>query len=50
MPLPTKLRTTFLPAVRPGPAETDEDYSDRVRTAMQIELDRQTRHRRPIIG
>lgn len=50
VPLPTKLRTTFLPAMHPVPAEPDEDYADRVRTAMQTELDRQTRHRRPIIG
>ncbi|KXO98345.1 1-acyl-sn-glycerol-3-phosphate acyltransferase [Tsukamurella pseudospumae] len=50
IPLPTKLRTTFLPAMRPEPDEAAEDYADRVRAAMQTELDRQTRYRRPIIG
>ncbi|NMO01486.1 acyltransferase family protein [Gordonia sp. TBRC 11910] len=50
VPLPTKLRTTFLAAMRPEPDETAENYAERIRAAMQTELDRQTRNRRPIIG
>ncbi|MEZ5209775.1 lysophospholipid acyltransferase family protein [Gordonia sp. (in: high G+C Gram-positive bacteria)] len=50
VPLPTKLHTTFLPAMRPQPDEDVKDYAERVRATMQAELDHQTRHRLPIIG
>ncbi|GEE00761.1 glycerol acyltransferase [Gordonia spumicola] len=50
VPLPTKLRTAMLPAMRAEADERPEDYAERVRTVMQVELDRQTRGRRPIIG
>lgn len=50
IPLPTKLRTTILPAMRAEPGEEPEHYAERVRAVMHTELDRQTRHRKPIIG
>jgi 1-acyl-sn-glycerol-3-phosphate acyltransferase len=50
LPLPTKLRTTMLPAMRADADERPEDYAERVRSVMQAELDRQTKNRRPIIG
>ncbi len=50
LPLPTKLRTTILPAMRPDTDESPEEFADRVHTRMQAELDRQTRHRTPILG
>lgn len=50
IPLPTKLRTAILPAMKPGSDETPEQFARRVHEAMQEELDRQTKDRRPIIG
>ncbi|CAM2917397.1 1-acyl-sn-glycerol-3-phosphate acyltransferase [Skermania piniformis] len=50
LPLPTKLRSTILPAMRPAPDESDDDYAQRVHSVMQAELDRQTAGRTPILG
>lgn len=50
LPLPTKLRTTVLPAMKAKKAETAESYADRVQTAMQDALTAMTEHRRPILG
>lgn len=50
LPLPTKLRTTVLPAMRARKGEDVATYADRVRTAMQDALTAMTAHRRPILG
>jgi 1-acyl-sn-glycerol-3-phosphate acyltransferase len=50
LPLPTKLTTAVLPAMRPHPGETTEEFGDRVETVMQAKLTEMTAVRRPIIG
>ncbi|MFE3188415.1 1-acyl-sn-glycerol-3-phosphate acyltransferase [Nocardia sp. NPDC059240] len=50
MPLPTKLRTAVLPQVSMVADEGSDAFAERIRVVMQSELDRQTRHRLPILG
>lgn len=50
IPLPTKLRTTTLPAMWPYPDETAEHFADRIQCAMQREMDRLTAGRRVVLG
>ncbi|MGW6622003.1 hypothetical protein ACWF99_12280 [Nocardia sp. NPDC055002] len=50
IPLPTRIRTAVLPAMRPGPGESAAEFAVRVRQVMQVELDRQTAHRIPLLG
>jgi 1-acyl-sn-glycerol-3-phosphate acyltransferase len=50
LPLPTKLDTAVLPAMRPLPGETHEQFGDRVEAAMQTRLTEMTKGRRPILG
>lgn len=49
-PLPTKLRTTVLPAMQQASDESADDYAQRVHSIMQAELDRQTVGRTPLLG
>jgi 1-acyl-sn-glycerol-3-phosphate acyltransferase len=49
-PLPTKLVTRVLPAMRPADGETAEGYADRVQQAMQRTLTAMTENRRIIRG
>jgi 1-acyl-sn-glycerol-3-phosphate acyltransferase len=49
-PLPTKLVTRVLPAMRPQPDETSADYADRVEWAMQRALTAMTKTRKIIRG
>jgi 1-acyl-sn-glycerol-3-phosphate acyltransferase len=49
-PLPTKLITRVLPAMRPTSEETSEDYADRVQRTMQRALTGMTKTRRIIRG
>jgi 1-acyl-sn-glycerol-3-phosphate acyltransferase len=50
LPLPTKLVTRVLPAMRPIIDETADDYGDRVERTMQQALTAMTRNRRVIRG
>lgn len=50
LPLPTKLSTAVLPAMRAEAGETAEDFALRVEHAMQRRLDELVAHRTPIIG
>lgn len=50
LPLPTKLATAVLPAMRPRPGETAEAFAARVEQAMQQRLDGLVADRTPIIG
>ena len=50
LPLPTKLVTRVLPAMRPTEGETPSDFAARVETAMQEALTALTAHRVPLIG
>ncbi|MGB3770469.1 MAG: 1-acyl-sn-glycerol-3-phosphate acyltransferase [Rhodococcus sp. (in: high G+C Gram-positive bacteria)] len=50
LPLPTKLETTILPAMVADENEDGDAFAERVHTAMQDEMDAQTRNRRPIVG
>ena len=50
LPLPTKLVTRVLPAMRPTEGETPSDFAARVQTAMQEALTALTAHRVPLIG
>ena len=50
LPLPTKLRTAVLDPIRPQPAETADEFGDRVEAAMQGALDDMTAGRRLILG
>ena len=50
LPLPTKLRTSVLPAMRPGETETTDDFGRRVQRAMQDRLDELTAARRWVLG
>lgn len=49
-PLPTKLITRVLPAMRPAPQESPDQYADRVEVAMQAALTAMTKDRRIIRG
>lgn len=50
LPLPSKLHTRVLPAVRPLPGEDAGALADRVHTSMQEALTAMTAHRRPLLG
>ena len=50
LPLPTKLTTRVLPAMRPRQRESSEAYADRVHAAMQDARTAMTEHRRPVLG
>lgn len=50
LPLPTKLETSVLAPMNPEPEESAEGFAERVRSAMQLELDSLTKGRRPVIG
>ena len=50
LPLPTKMRTTVLDPMRPREGEDAVAFAWRIRTAMQEALDRDTRHRLPVLG
>jgi 1-acyl-sn-glycerol-3-phosphate acyltransferase len=50
LPLPTKLTTAVLPAMRAQPDETPEEFGDRVESVMQSKLTEMTAGRRPIVG
>ncbi|MFD6394517.1 lysophospholipid acyltransferase family protein [Nocardia sp. NPDC060259] len=50
IPLPTKVRTTVLPVMAPVAGEQPSEFAERVRHAMQAEMDRQTANRIPMIG
>ena len=50
LPLPTKLRTTVLPAMKPMKGEDSEGFADRVQSAMQASMTAMTAKRRPLIG
>ena len=50
LPLPTKLHTTVLPAMRARRGEDAAGFADRVHTAMQDTLTAMTAHRRPVLG
>lgn len=50
LPLPTKLVTRVLPAMRAGDGEDAERYATRVEAAMQSALNDMTAHRTPLLG
>jgi 1-acyl-sn-glycerol-3-phosphate acyltransferase len=50
LPLPTKLETTVLPSMRPGPDQDDDAFAARVQRAMQEAMDAMTADRRPLLG
>ena len=50
LPLPTKLHTTVLPAMKARRGEDAAAYADRVRSAMQDAMTAMTAHRRPVLG
>ena len=50
LPLPTKLRTTVLPAMKPKKGEEAEQFAGRVQTAMQDAMTAMTANRRPLLG
>lgn len=50
LPLPTKLATAVLPAMRAAPGESAEEFALVVEQAMQRRLDDLVAHRTPIIG
>jgi 1-acyl-sn-glycerol-3-phosphate acyltransferase len=50
LPLPTKLDTRVLPAMRALPGECADMFADRVHTAMQDALTAMTKDRRPLLG
>ena len=50
LPLPTKMRTTVLAPMRPRVGEDAVAFAFRIETAMQDTLDRDTRHRVPVLG
>ena len=50
LPLPTKLHTTVLPAMKARRGEDAAGYADRVHAAMQDTLTAMTAHRRPLLG
>lgn len=50
LPLPTKLDTRVLPAIRSEPDEAADAYAERVHSAMQSAMDEMTANRRPLLG
>lgn len=50
LPLPTKLRTTVLPAMKPKKGEDATGFADRVQTAMQDAMTTMTANRKPVLG
>ncbi len=50
LPLPTKLRTTVLPAMKPKKGEDAEGFAERVHAAMQESMTAMTANRKPILG
>jgi len=50
LPLPTKLDTRVLPAIRSEPDEEPDAYGERVHSAMQSAMDEMTANRRPLLG
>ena len=50
LPAPTKLDTVVLGSMRPEPGEGAEAFAERVRLAMQAQLDRLTTDRVPVLG
>jgi 1-acyl-sn-glycerol-3-phosphate acyltransferase len=50
LPLPTKLVTRVMPAMRANPGESAADYADRVQRSMQRALTGMTKNRRIIRG
>lgn len=50
LPLPAKLQTAVLPAMRPEDGEDAEAFAHRVETAMQARLDDLAARRKPLIG
>lgn len=50
LPLPTKLHTTVLPAMKARRGEDATAFAERVHTAMQDALTAMTAHRRPVLG
>lgn len=50
LPLPTKLHTTVLPAMKARKAEDGEAFAGRVQDAMQTALTAMTAGRRPVLG
>ena len=50
LPLPTKLHTTVLPAMKARRGEDAAAYADRVHATMQDTLTAMTAHRRPLLG
>jgi 1-acyl-sn-glycerol-3-phosphate acyltransferase len=50
LPLPTKMTTAVLPALRPDPQETPADLAGRVEQAMQESLTQMTQDRRYLLG
>jgi 1-acyl-sn-glycerol-3-phosphate acyltransferase len=49
-PLPTKLQTTVLPAMRPEQHESDQDFARRVERAMQTRMDAMVAGRTVLLG
>ena len=50
LPLPTKLRTTVLPAMKPKKGEKAEKFAERVQNAMQDSMTAMTANRKPLLG
>lgn len=50
LPLPTKVRTAVLPAIRPRRGDTPERLARRVEAAMQQRMTRMTENRKPLLG
>ena len=50
LPLPTKLRTMVLPAMKPRKGEDAEKFAERVHAAMQESMTAMTAKRKPILG
>ncbi|MVU80680.1 glycerol acyltransferase [Nocardia sp. ET3-3] len=50
LPLPTKITTAVLPAMRPEPGEAPEHFAVRIETAMQARMDTLVEQRIPILG
>ena len=50
LPLPTKVRTAVLPAIRPRKGDTPERLARRVEAAMQQRMTRMSEHRKPLLG
>ena len=50
LPLPTKMHTRVLPAMKPRKGEDGDHFAGRVQAAMQDALTTMTARRRPILG